>query len=102
MLSWVTFMAFTNYIKLIVERVGSVQIMLDATEEVGGIFLITADHGNAEDMVKRNPKTGAPVKDKSGNYQILTSHTCAPVSWFALVKNYLLHYWFILLLSAIG
>lgn len=54
--------------------------MLDATEEVGGIFVITADHGNAEDMVKRNAKTGAPVKDKQGNYQILTSHTCAPVS----------------------
>lgn len=53
--------------------------MLDATEEVGGIFLITADHGNAEDMVKRNAKTGAPIKDKQGNYQILTSHTCAPV-----------------------
>lgn len=54
--------------------------MLDATEEVGGIFLITADHGNAEDMVKRNAKTGAPVKDKQGHYQILTSHTCAPVT----------------------
>ena len=54
--------------------------MLDATEEVGGIFVITADHGNAEDMVKRNAKTGAPIKDKQGNYQILTSHTCAPVS----------------------
>ena len=54
--------------------------MLDATEEVGGIFIITADHGNAEDMVKRNAKTGAPIKDKQGNYQILTSHTCAPVS----------------------
>lgn len=54
--------------------------MLEATEEVGGIFMITADHGNAEDMVKRNAKTGAPVKDKEGKYQILTSHTCAPVS----------------------
>jgi hypothetical protein len=54
--------------------------MLDATEEVGGIFIVTADHGNAEDMVKRNAKTGAPIKDKQGNYQILTAHTCAPVS----------------------
>lgn len=84
MLAWITFTAFTNYIKLIVEGVGPVQIMLDATEEVGGIFMITADHGNAEDMVKRNAKTGAPVKDKNGNYQILTSHTCAPVSWLLL------------------
>ncbi|KAH9537815.1 hypothetical protein CY35_16G071400 [Sphagnum magellanicum] len=56
-----------------------VQQMLDATEKVGGIFLITSDHGNAEDMVKRDPKTGQPLKDKNGNYQILTSHTCSPV-----------------------
>jgi bisphosphoglycerate-independent phosphoglycerate mutase (AlkP superfamily) len=53
--------------------------MLDATEKVGGIFLITSDHGNVEDMVKRDPKTGQPLKDKNGNYQILTSHTCSPV-----------------------
>lgn len=57
----------------------AIKIMLDTVEEVGGVFMITADHGNAEDMVKRNPKTGAPIKDKQGNYQILTSHTCAPV-----------------------
>jgi bisphosphoglycerate-independent phosphoglycerate mutase (AlkP superfamily) len=56
-----------------------VQLMLEATEKVGGIFLITADHGNAEDMVKRNSKTGEPLKDKQGKYQILTAHTCAPV-----------------------
>lgn len=57
----------------------AIKIMLDATEEVGGIFMITADHGNAEDMVKRNAKTGAPLTDKQGNHQILTAHTCAPV-----------------------
>ncbi|CAK9219035.1 unnamed protein product [Sphagnum troendelagicum] len=57
----------------------AIQLMLEATEKVGGIFLITADHGNAEDMVKRNSKTGEPMKDKKGNYQILTAHTCAPV-----------------------
>lgn len=56
----------------------AVKIVLDAVEKAGGIFLVTADHGNAEDMVKRNPKTGAPVL-KDGNVQILTSHTCAPV-----------------------
>ena len=55
------------------------QMMLDAVEEVGGIYLVTADHGNAEDMVKRNPKTTQPLLDKSGNIQILTSHTCSPV-----------------------
>ncbi|CAM6037066.1 unnamed protein product [Sphagnum compactum] len=57
----------------------AVKIMLDAVEVVGGIFLITADHGNGEDMVKRNLKTGAPILDKGGQLQVLTSHTCNPV-----------------------
>lgn len=55
------------------------QMILDAIEQVGGIFLVTADHGNAEDMVKRNKK-GEPLLDKNGNIQILTSHTLEPVS----------------------
>ncbi|KAH7438682.1 hypothetical protein KP509_04G026500 [Ceratopteris richardii] len=57
----------------------AVKMILDAVKKVGGIYLVTADHGNAEDMVKRNPKTGQPLLDKDGNIQILTSHTCAPV-----------------------
>lgn len=58
-------------------------MILDAIEQVGGIYLVTADHGNAEDMVKRNKK-GDPLLDKSGNIQILTSHTCEPVSTMLL------------------
>lgn len=57
----------------------AVKIILDAIEQVGGIYLVTADHGNAEDMVKRNSKTGQPEKGKDGKIQILTSHTCHPV-----------------------
>ncbi|THU59770.1 hypothetical protein C4D60_Mb07t05560 [Musa balbisiana] len=56
----------------------AVKIILDATEQVGGIYVVTADHGNAEDMVKRN-KTGQPQLDKAGKIQILTSHTLQPV-----------------------
>ncbi|XP_031112792.1 2,3-bisphosphoglycerate-independent phosphoglycerate mutase [Ipomoea triloba] len=55
-----------------------VKMILDAIEQVGGIYVVTADHGNAEDMVKRNKK-GEPLLDKTGNIQILTSHTCEPV-----------------------
>jgi 2,3-bisphosphoglycerate-independent phosphoglycerate mutase len=55
------------------------QIILDAIEQVGGIYVVTADHGNAEDMVKRN-KSGQPLLDKNGKLQILTSHTLEPVS----------------------
>ena len=59
------------------------QIVLDAVEQVGGIYLVTADHGNAEDMVKRN-KAGQPALDKSGGIQILTSHTLQPVSAYTI------------------
>ena len=56
----------------------AVKIILDAIEQVGGIYVVTADHGNAEDMVKRN-KSGQPLLDKTGKIQILTSHTLQPV-----------------------
>ncbi|KAI5326159.1 hypothetical protein L3X38_035233 [Prunus dulcis] len=56
----------------------AVKIIIDAIEQVGGIYVVTADHGNAEDMVKRNKK-GQPLLDKNGNIQILTSHTLQPV-----------------------
>ncbi|PKA51163.1 2,3-bisphosphoglycerate-independent phosphoglycerate mutase [Apostasia shenzhenica] len=55
----------------------AVKIILDAVDQVGGIYLVTADHGNAEDMVKRN-KSGQPLL-KDGKVQILTSHTLQPV-----------------------
>ncbi|CAI9089921.1 OLC1v1024575C1 [Oldenlandia corymbosa var. corymbosa] len=56
----------------------AVKMILDAIEQVGGIYVVTADHGNAEDMVKRNKK-GEPLLDKAGKIQILTSHTLEPV-----------------------
>ncbi|KAI7745614.1 hypothetical protein M8C21_033460 [Ambrosia artemisiifolia] len=56
----------------------AVKMILDAIEQVGGIYLVTADHGNAEDMVKRNKK-GEPLVDKDGKVQIQTSHTLQPV-----------------------
>lgn len=55
-------------------------MIVDAIEQVGGIYVITADHGNAEDMVKRN-KTGEPMFGKNGKIQVLTSHTLMPVSF---------------------
>ncbi|KAK1265468.1 hypothetical protein QJS04_geneDACA016946 [Acorus gramineus] len=56
----------------------AVKMIINAIEQVGGIFVVTADHGNAEDMVKRDKK-GKPQLDKTGNIQILTSHTLQPV-----------------------
>lgn len=56
-----------------------VKELLDLVEELGGMFLVTADHGNADDMVQRDKK-GAPMRDPAtGELLPLTSHTLAPV-----------------------
>ncbi|GKA00509.1 2,3-bisphosphoglycerate-independent phosphoglycerate mutase [Tanacetum coccineum] len=52
-------------------------MILDAVEQMDRIYVVTVDHGNAEDMVKRNKK-GEPIL-KDGEVQILTSHTLQPV-----------------------
>ena len=43
------------------------------------MFLLTADHGNADDMVQRNKKN-EPIMGADGPLT-LTSHTLAPVSY---------------------
>jgi len=53
--------------------------LLDTVEELGGVFIVTSDHGNADDMVQRAKKTGKPVTDAAGKSLPLTSHTLAPV-----------------------
>ena len=53
--------------------------LLNAVNEVGGVFLVTSDHGNADDMVQRKKKTNEPVVGKDGTPLPLTSHTLAPV-----------------------
>ena len=55
-----------------------IQELLEAVDSVGGRFLITADHGNAEIMMQRN-KAGKVLKDKEGKPLLLTSHTLSPV-----------------------
>ncbi|PWA67324.1 elongation factor-like GTPase 1 [Artemisia annua] len=39
------------------------KMILDALEQVGGIYVVTANHGDAEDMVKRNNKCKPILKD---------------------------------------
>ena len=53
--------------------------LLAVVEEMGGVFLVTSDHGNADDMVQRAKKTGKAVLDVEGKPLPLTSHTLAPV-----------------------
>lgn len=48
--------------------------ILPAIDAVGGMAIITADHGNAEEMYEMG-KDGAPKTDKNGKIKAKTSHT---------------------------
>ena len=48
--------------------------LLPVIDRLGGVALITADHGNADEMYEVDKK-GAPKQDKNGNYKAKTSHT---------------------------
>ena len=53
--------------------------ILPVVDALGGVALITADHGNADEMYEMDKKSGAPKADKNGNYKSKTSHTLNPV-----------------------
>jgi 2,3-bisphosphoglycerate-independent phosphoglycerate mutase len=50
-----------------------------AVEEAGGIMLITADHGNSDDMYEHDRKTGAVSLKEDGKARPKTSHSLNPV-----------------------
>ncbi len=53
--------------------------ILSVVDELHGVALITADHGNADEMAELDKKTGAPKMNKDGSYKAKTSHTLNPV-----------------------
>ena len=53
--------------------------LLKGIERLGGAALITADHGNAEQIFERDKKSGEIKRDSSGQAKALTSHTLNPV-----------------------
>ncbi|MGH0034211.1 MAG: 2,3-bisphosphoglycerate-independent phosphoglycerate mutase [Myxococcota bacterium] len=48
-------------------------------EKLGGALLVTADHGNADDMFERDKKTGQPKRGVGGRPKAKTSHSLNPV-----------------------
>jgi 2,3-bisphosphoglycerate-independent phosphoglycerate mutase len=50
---------------------------VETVDELGGIWLVTSDHGNAEEMIQRDKK-GSPLMD-GGRPVMLTSHTLNPI-----------------------
>ena len=49
--------------------------LLDKVKAMGGVAIITADHGNADEMYQYNKKKADFVRDADGNPVPLTSHT---------------------------
>ena len=53
--------------------------ILDVVDKLHGVALITADHGNADEMYEMDKKTGSPKTNKDGSLKAKTSHTLNPV-----------------------
>ena len=61
--------------------------LLKVVDELMGAALITADHGNADEMYEIDKKTGAPKAGKDGSFKAKTSHTLNPVP-FIIYDNF--------------
>ena len=53
--------------------------LLRAIDAAGGIALITADHGNADEMYEIDKKSKQPATNSDGSYKAKTAHTLNPV-----------------------
>ncbi len=53
--------------------------ILKVVDELEGAAIITADHGNADEMYEIDKKTKAPKAGKDGSFKAKTSHTLNPV-----------------------
>ncbi|MDR0526900.1 MAG: 2,3-bisphosphoglycerate-independent phosphoglycerate mutase [Spirochaetaceae bacterium] len=53
--------------------------IVKAAEETGAVLLITADHGNSDDMFEHDKKTGAVLHKENGAPKAKTSHSLNPV-----------------------
>ena len=48
-------------------------------DALGGVALITADHGNADEMFEIDKKTKQPAQNPDGSFKAKTAHTLNPV-----------------------
>ncbi|MBE6548143.1 MAG: 2,3-bisphosphoglycerate-independent phosphoglycerate mutase [Ruminococcaceae bacterium] len=53
--------------------------ILPVIDRLGGVAVITADHGNADEMYEMDKKSGQPKVGKDGKMKAKTSHTLNPV-----------------------
>ena len=53
--------------------------LIREVDALGGTLVVTADHGNCEQMYAVDKKTGQPVQGAGNSFEPLTSHTLNPV-----------------------
>jgi 2,3-bisphosphoglycerate-independent phosphoglycerate mutase len=53
--------------------------ILPVIDALGGVALITADHGNADEMYELDKKTREPARNPDGSFKAKTAHTLNPV-----------------------
>lgn len=59
-----------------------------AVQKAGGIMILTADHGNADDMYEVNKKTGKVTFKEDGKPKAKTSHSLNPVPCIIVDTDY--------------
>jgi 2,3-bisphosphoglycerate-independent phosphoglycerate mutase len=74
----------TGYLDATIVAVEAVDLCIGRLAEAvavqRGILIVTADHGNADQLLELDKKTGGPLKDpKTGRPQVRTSHSLNPV-----------------------
>jgi 2,3-bisphosphoglycerate-independent phosphoglycerate mutase len=55
--------------------------LVRTVRETGATLVVTADHGNAEDMIERE-KDGSPLRNPDGSFRGRTAHTTNPVGFW--------------------
>ncbi|MDR1061446.1 MAG: 2,3-bisphosphoglycerate-independent phosphoglycerate mutase, partial [Clostridiales bacterium] len=63
--------------------------LLPEVSALGGVAIVTADHGNADEMYETSKKTGEPVRNPDGSFKAKTSHTLnrVPCLFFGLAEG---------------
>ncbi len=61
--------------------------LLARADELGYTVMVTADHGNCDQMIEIDKKTGAAKKNTEGKFIPKTSHTLSPVPFLLTGKD---------------
>ena len=64
----------------------NIKRLLRGVEESGATAILTADHGNCDEMIQVD-KSGTPILDSEGAFLAKTSHTLNPVPFILLGKE---------------